>query len=296
MSAPAQAVSRHSSPQGRLATWARQGIESFVAAQNILLDLTAQQNALVIGVLRERINFSQFSPDALVKMADQGVSNLTSAGQILLDLAAGESAVVIDGLKEGFRLPVAAGAAADVLRDRITTFIEMQKRLLDATAEQAHTVAESYEQGEGLHATENMAALARKGLEGFVETEKKFLDLASSEVSAAVEASKSGRKPAPRDRAKVLTDVARESVDKFVDAQKKLVDLAIKQIEATSKAAKKAEAEEEPKTSFAEATEKGVRNFVKAQKSLLDLAIRPAKEEQEEAEAPRRTTRPRRKK
>jgi hypothetical protein len=45
-----------------LANWARQGMESFVATQKILLDLAAQQNSLALGFVRERINFSPLRP------------------------------------------------------------------------------------------------------------------------------------------------------------------------------------------------------------------------------------------
>jgi hypothetical protein len=41
-----------------LANWVRQGMETFVASQKILLDLAAQQNSLAIGFVRERLAFS----------------------------------------------------------------------------------------------------------------------------------------------------------------------------------------------------------------------------------------------
>ena len=57
-----------------LAHWARQGMESFVATQKILLDLTAQQNSLALGFVRERVNFSPLRPlTAMVDLAGQGM-------------------------------------------------------------------------------------------------------------------------------------------------------------------------------------------------------------------------------
>src|ERR1039458_9609828 len=47
-----------SEPASTLAHWARQGMESFVATQKILLDLAAQQNSFTLGFVRERVNFS----------------------------------------------------------------------------------------------------------------------------------------------------------------------------------------------------------------------------------------------
>ena len=63
------------SPASQLVGWARQGIDSFVAAQKILLDLTAQQNALVIGMLRENLSKPLYWPgEAIATIADKGVA------------------------------------------------------------------------------------------------------------------------------------------------------------------------------------------------------------------------------
>ena len=78
------------SPANRLAGWARQGIDHFVAAQKILLDLTAQQNALMIGMLREKLSKPRSWPgDEIATIADKGVQDISAAGKILLDLVGG---------------------------------------------------------------------------------------------------------------------------------------------------------------------------------------------------------------
>ena len=149
MTAREKKATPQASPGGVLTGWARQGVQSFVAAQKILLDLAAQENALLIGMVRERLNKPDFRPGAsMAGIAESGVKNVAAAGKILLDLAAGETALAVDGIKEGFRLPQAAGVMADVVRHRVDTFVELQKHLLDATAEQAHLMAESYRDGE----------------------------------------------------------------------------------------------------------------------------------------------------
>jgi len=62
------------SPGNKLAGWARQGIDSLVAAQKILLDLTAQQNALMIGMLQENLSKPLLWPgDMIAAIADKGV-------------------------------------------------------------------------------------------------------------------------------------------------------------------------------------------------------------------------------
>ncbi len=266
------------SSAGFLTGWARQGVQSFMAAQKILMDLAAQENALLIGIVRERLSATKFRPgETMVGIAEKGLENLAAAGKILLDLASAETALAVDGVKESLRLPAPAGAMAEVVRHRIDTFIELQKNLLEATTEQAHAAADSYREGENLLAAANLAALTRRGIENFVETEKKFLELAAQEVTAAAKGEKRPPK-APKDRMEVLTKVAREGADKYFESQKKLLELAIENLEAAAKTAREPkEAAKEP--SWAELTEKTVKNFVTAEKSLLDIAMKPIKGE-----------------
>ena len=277
MVAKGRESSKSFSSVSQLAGWARQGVESFVAAQRILLDLTARQDALVIGMARERLSKTRVRPGtAIAKIADKNVENLTAAGKILLDLAAGETALVADGVKEGLRLPAVAGTVADVIRHRVDTLIDMQKRLLDAAAEQAHALAESYREGKGLRPDAGVAQLARRAIEGFVETEKKFLDLAAHEVTTTAKAGTQGRKHA-EDRPKILTQLARKGVEKYVDAQKKLMQLAVEQMESAGKASgERLEAAlKEARTSWDEVTVRSVWNLAIARQSLMDLAIKP---------------------
>jgi len=267
------------SPGSLLTGWARQGVESFVAAQKILLDLAAQENALLIGMVREQFGKTGFRPGtSIAGIADAGVKNLTAAGKILLDLAASETALAVEGVKEGLRLPAPAGAIAELVRHRVDTLVEMQKHFLDATAEHAHAVAESYREGEDVLKAANLTELARRGIEGFVESEKKFLDLATQEVSNATKGGKRPGKP-PREPMEVLTKVAKEGTEKYIETQKKLLGLAIEQMEAAAKTGgehKEAVHKEAP-PAWGELTEKSLKNFVTAEKSLLDLAMAPIK-------------------
>jgi hypothetical protein len=267
-----------------------------MAAQRILMDLAAQENALLIGMAREQFGKVGFRPDvSLAGMADEGVKSVAAAEKILLDLAAGETALVTEGMKEGLRLPPSAAVVADVMRHRVDTLVGMQKHMLDAAAEQTHAVAESYKEGEGLKAGARVAELARRGMEGFVESEKKFLDLAAQEITAMTKGGKRSVK-APRERMKVLTQMAREGAEKYMHAQKKLLDLAIEELEKVGKAkgerkeARK-ETRKETRPPWAELTEKSVKNLVAAEKSLLDLTIKPpktaGKEEGQKAARPR---------
>ncbi|MGB7726539.1 MAG: hypothetical protein WBL50_00805 [Candidatus Acidiferrum sp.] len=277
MKAREKKATQSASP-GLLAGWARQGVQSFVAAQKILTDLAAQENALLIGMVRDGFSKPGTRFGASVAgIAEKGVENLTTVGKILLDLAADETTLALDGAKDVLRLPATAGAVAEVARHRVGTIIEMQKNLLDATAEQAHAVAESYREDGKLQAAARVIELTRRGIQEFVDSEKKFLDLAMQEVTAATKADKPAHKP-PRDRVEVLTKVTRQGAEKYFETQKKLMDLAIEQFEGAAKAGRerfKEVTRKEARPSLGELTEKSMKNFVNAEKSLLDLAMTP---------------------
>lgn len=108
-----------------------------------------------------------------------------------------------------------------------------------------------------------------------MESEKKFLDLAAHEVTAAMKGDKRTHKP-PRERMEVLTKVAREGVEKYIETQEKLLELVIKQSEDTAKAGRehKEKARKQMQPLLGELTEKSMKNFVNAEKSLLDLAVK----------------------
>jgi hypothetical protein len=264
------------SPISVLTGWARQGVQSFVAAQKILVDLAAQENALLSGMARNRLSNPGFRPGvSMVGIAETGVNNIASVGKILLDLAADETALVVDGVKEGLRLPAAAGAMAEVVRHRVDTLIEMHKRLLDATTQQMHRVAESYREGKGALAAAHLVEIAPRGIEGLVESEKKFLNLAVQEFSTATKGNKRTGK-SPRGRMEILTNVVREGGEKYIETQKKVLELVIDQLEAAAKSGheRKEGSRKEMQPLLGELSEKSVKNFVAAEKSLLDLATK----------------------
>lgn len=287
MNAAAEAQARLSALAEAPRNWAREGTESLVAALKIVSDLTAQEIALVMGMLRERATFRPAA--SAVETAGSIAGGLTGAGKILLDLATSETAVMVDGLKEGLRMSPSMAALADLVPQGMATFADSQKRLLDSIATLAKDVSSDYAEGEPLMAREKLTKMLRERFECFVEAQKTFLDQVEHQVTIATE----GRAatPAARDRSKILARVARDSVEKFTEAQKELVDLAVKRLESgDGRARDKAEPK---RTSLAELTRKSVRNFTAAEKSLLDLAVKPPRKVAEHVEARPRRRRPR---
>jgi len=257
-----------------LAGWARQGMESFVATQKILLDLTAQQNSLALGFVRERINFSPLRPlTGMVELAGQSLANFVAAQKILLDLAAGENALLQAGIKEGLGLSGVPAALTDAWRDGVNAFVGMQKKFLDMVNNQSQAAITAFKEGKPFEG-KNLGEVARESVENFVHTQKKFLDLVTDVTHAETNGkARKGAKPAAQVK---LTELAKDGMDKFVDSQKKLLDLATNQIEGAMKAAGElVRPSPEPSTSLGDFARRGIENFINAQKSLLDVAMKP---------------------
>lgn len=285
MTAAAQAPA-FTAPAG-LRNLARQSADSVAAAVKIISDLTAQEMALMVGILRERVSMRRAA--AAAETAGRVATSFADAGKILLDLAANETAVMTDGLKEALRLRPGVAAMVDLVPRGVGTIVDMEKRYLDAVSGQFQDVIESFTEDKPLMLRSRIAKMAQQSLEGFIEIQKTFLDEVSEQVTIATEAPKES-KAAKHERAKVLIDLAREGVDKFITAQKEVAELAMDRAEAETVGVR---TKPEPHTSLAELTRKSVQNFTTAQKSLLDLALNPiaeAAEPEKRHRAPRKAT------
>lgn len=263
-----------SSLAGTLATWARQGMESFVATQKILLDLTAQQNSLALGFVRERVNFSPLRPlTAMVNLVGQGIANFVAAQKILLDLAAEENALVLQGVRDGMSLTGTPAAITDAVGEAVTTFVGMQKKYLTIVEEQSQAVVVAIQEGKPYEG-KKLGEIAREGLENFVHTQKRFLDLVTDVTRA--EADGKGRKVLKASERKQLVALAKDGMDKLVESQKKLLDVAARQIDGgVTTFQDMVRPSPEPSTTVGEFMRRGVENVINAQKSLLDVAMKP---------------------
>jgi len=264
-------VAHTPAPVSTLAQWARQGMESFVATQKILLDLAAQQNSLTLGFVRERVNLSPLRPlTGAVEIAGQSLANFVAAQKILLDLAAEENTLLQSGVKEGLGLSGTPAAMTDAIRDGVNALVAMHKKFLDMVDKESKAVVEAIKEGKRFEG-KNLVEITREGVENFVETQKKFLDL-FVDVTRPHHNGKGqkGEKPVK------MTELAKEGMDKFVESQKKLLDLATTEVEEAMKTVEElARPSVEPSTSLGDFARKGIENFINAQKSLLDVATKP---------------------
>lgn len=252
---------------GGLRDIARQGSESMAAAAKIVTDLTAQEVAMIVGMLRERVSLRPST--STVERAGRMVTVFTDAGKILLDLASSETAIIAEGFKDVFGLRPSFSALFDVVPRGIETLIDMHRRVLDAVSTQTQEMVDSYTSGKPLMLRSRMINSVRTAVDGFILTQKMFLDEISEQVTLATEAPRES-KSARMDRSKTLIELSKQGIEKFIETQKLLLDLAVENAEAETD---RPRGRGPARTSLAELTRKSVHNFTTAQKSLLDLAL-----------------------
>src|SRR5215510_15905458 len=87
-----QATAAGTAPETNAADWAKNVVEHLVDAQKKWIDLTAQQNALVLKAVEEGMNFYRTAPTpALGDWARQGIEGLVEAQRRWAEIASQQS-------------------------------------------------------------------------------------------------------------------------------------------------------------------------------------------------------------
>jgi len=97
-----QATAAGKAPETNAADWAKQVVEHLVDAQKKWIDLTAQQNALVLKAIEEGMEFYRSAPTpALADWARQGVEGIVEAQKRWAEVASQQSRQLYDAIREG---------------------------------------------------------------------------------------------------------------------------------------------------------------------------------------------------
>lgn len=267
--------SAYNSIAGMFGDWIRQGTEGFVATQKILLDLAAQQNALVITMVRERMAFSAPESKKLADFAGRGIKTLMEVQRQVLEIAARQNSIVAEGLKPGVADTPIEGLA-ELVHDGLDNFITAQKQFLHIIQSQAVHAVNDFGDGKRFE-TERLAELAREGTKTFLESQKKFLDILEEHLTTKKKRA-AGRAENGIQRVDIF-DMAKKSVDSLIVAQQHLLDLANDQVKANVAFAQGALSIEVRPTTISDVVKKSVDSFVAAQKALVELASKPRKPE-----------------
>lgn len=268
---------RESSFLSIMSGWAEQGVQSIFATQRILLDLAMRQNENVMQAMREQLSDPDYCPAAIIsEAAGDGITNFIAGQKLLLDLGKQQHEILMEGIKERVSGWPAAQAMTSLLQRSVETFIHMQQEFLNIAGKGTHHWVEAAKEGKP-YEYEHLVTMAREGLENFMKTQKRFLDVISEEAAMT---KKGAEEPMRKMKKTELAGLAKQATESFIEAQKNLLDLAGKQVNANVKTASKAAnlLRPFPFVPFAEMTREGVKSYVDAQKTLMNTVVKPAVE------------------
>ena len=269
----------YSSITGMIGEWIRQGTDGFIATQKILLDLAAQQNALALTVLRERLGFAPAGSKTLADFTSTGIKNmknLMEAERVILDIVARQSSIVSEGFMPAVKGTAAEGLA-EVVRQGMDNFVGAQKQFIDILEAQAEGAMTDFGEGKRFD-TGRLSEFARDGMRNFLQSQKRFLDIVEEQLTVSKQPAGEGAENGQQ--SVDIFETAKKSVNAFIDAQQRLLDLASQQIDIDVKFAREMfNVEARPSTTLADLAKKSVDSFVAAQKALAELAAKPRKVE-----------------
>ncbi len=278
--APAPETSRkaYDSTIGLFGDWIRQGTEGFVAAQKVFLDLAAQQNALALSMVRDRVGLSAPPAKKVADFAGQSVKTLMDVQQTVLDLALRQNSIIQAGLKPRLdKTPF--GGLAELLHKGLENFVVAQKQILEAVQTQADGALDDFGDGQPFDSGKP-AELARDAVNKFLEGQRQFLKAVQEQIAGKTEACGEGASETVG-----LLDAARQSVDAIVETQQRLLDMVSGQVKANVTFAREVFSFDAQPATFSDAVKKSVDSFVAAQKALVELAARPAQTQEAKSHA-----------
>lgn len=276
-----------------LSGWAQQGVQSFFAAQRILLDLAMKQNTNVMHALREQLSHPHHSPATIFsEVAGEGMSNFIEGQKVLLQLGKQQNDILMTAVRERVGDYPAATAMTELLQNSVETFVQMQEEFLKIASKQTHTWMEAAKSGK-VYQPEHLLDLARDGMESFVKAQKQFLDLVAEQTAKAT-SGKRGNGTAKKIKKTELSELARQASESLILAQKKLVDVAGQQMHANVRTAGKTLEllRPFPFLPLGELTREGVKSYVDAQKSLMEMMVKPAGDHKHPGKPARQVRRP----
>jgi hypothetical protein len=112
---------------------------------------------------------------------------------------------------------------------------ELQKKSLDAAAQQNAEAIASYKKGpQAVPTLPNVFELAGKAFEGFIEAQKSVIDQVVQQTSALVETAKESGNSAQK-VAEAFTKNIEQSIERTIELQKKALDLVAQQAKSSNK-------------------------------------------------------------
>ncbi len=172
------------SPRAVLGEMAGESMTNFIEAQKVLLDLSKQQNEILMTAVKERIGEGP-AAHATADLLRRSVDTFIHMQEEYLKIAGKQIHIWVEAAKTGKPLPGRAPLVS-LAREGMENFAKAQKQFLDVIAEETakvtggkHTAIKKIKKTE-------LSKLARQAAELFIHTQEKMLEVAGKQMNANV--------------------------------------------------------------------------------------------------------------
>jgi hypothetical protein len=172
------------SPRAVLGEMAGESMTNFIEAQKVLLDLSKQQNEILMTAVKERIGEGP-AAHATADLLRRSVDTFIHMQEEYLKIAGKQIHIWVEAAKAGKPLPGRAPLVS-LAREGVENFAKAQKQFLDVIAEETakvtggkHTAIKKIKKTE-------LSKLARQAAELFIHTQEKMLEVAGKQMNANV--------------------------------------------------------------------------------------------------------------
>jgi hypothetical protein len=172
------------SPRAVLGEMAGESMTNFIEAQKVLLDLSKQQNEILMTAVKERIGEGP-AAHATADLLRRSVDTFIHMQEEYLKIAGKQIHIWVEAARTG--KPLAGRAPLmSLAREGMENFAKAQKQFLDVIAEETakvtggkHTAIKKIKKTE-------LSKLARQAAELFIHTQEKMLEVAGKQMNANV--------------------------------------------------------------------------------------------------------------
>lgn len=172
------------SPRAVLGEMAGESMTNFIEAQKVLLDLSKQQNEILMTAVKERIGEGP-AAHATADLLRRSVDTFIHMQEEYLKIAGKQIHIWVEAARTGKPLPGRAPLVS-LAREGMENFAKAQKQFLDVIAEETakvtggkHTAIKKIKKTE-------LSKLARQAAELFIHTQEKMVEVAGKQMNANV--------------------------------------------------------------------------------------------------------------
>lgn len=174
----------HHSPRSVLTEMAGESMTNFIEAQKLLLDLSKQQNEILMTAVKERIGEGP-EGHATADLLRRSVDTFIHMQEEYLKIADKQTHIWVEAARTGKPLPGRAPLVG-LAREGMENFAKAQKQFLDVIAEEAAKATGGKRSTVKKIKKTELSKLARQAAESFINTQEKMVEVAAKQMNTNV--------------------------------------------------------------------------------------------------------------